>query len=490
MKQFIFLILVVVGVNSCFSNNPDKMLDKFVEVYNSNSEIELGRFIKEHFVDGIDVSLETERWIRWYTVYGPLEFHSEVFSEPSRYRAFYKGKITKAWVELTLLVSRENPEKIRRIPLGSGLKPNNFAIVDIENTSQLTEHLDKYFTDLHHHDYFSGTVLVTSKGETLYEVSIGDADKSRNIPNNENTLFNIASITKVFTATAIFQLWEDGKLNLDDPLSKYVKNYPDSIASKISIRQLLTHTSGIGKGKFDDPIYPQEKLALNELLPLTIAPFDLQPGEYPVYSNGAYVLLGAVIESISEKSYYQYIKENIFDRAKMYESDFYSIDDHPSKKAFGYTNATLNDAGEPFFKAGDKHIASTLNGYRGSPAGLSYSSAVELNAFLNSLLDNSLLSPEFTRLFLSSQVETPPENVDSPYRFSFGFSWEISKGKGYSTISKDGGTWGFSSRMTYIPEKEVNIIVLSNYESIAPIVSEYITDLIIDNYLNLNEENE
>ena len=480
MRNIIFLVTLVLSIGAVQGNTLKQELISFVEVYNTNEKELIKSFIEKKFISGIDADLETNRWLWNYKKYGPLQFHTEVNNEDLKYRAYFQGKLTKAWVELTLLTSEKEPGKIRRIPSGySGeLRPARYSVEKIRSLSELTKHLDKYVTILNYYDYFSGSILISSNGKIIYEVHAGEADKSSGKLLDENSMYNIASVTKMFTSLGIMQLVEQRKVNLDHKLNKYVINYPDSISSRVSIRHLLTYTSGIGRGEFDAPIGPQKKRTIDEYLPLTIAPFESHPGKYPSYGNGGHVLLGAVIEVVSRMSYYDYIDKFIFQKADMTKSDFLTMEDDSQDKVRGYTYYRRNEEGK-FYIDNSLHDTGNWNGYRGSPAGGSFHTARDLNKFLEALRQNKLLNKEYTELFFSPQISTS-ELENSKYKTYYGFGWEGYYNGKFDILSKDGGTWGFNSRISIVPEKNINVIVLSNYAGTALIMSDYITDIVLN----------
>lgn len=158
-------------------------------------------------------------------------------------------------------------------------------------------------------DRFSRAVLLSRNGRTLFERAYGLADRSRNVPNNVDTKFNMASVTKVFTAVAILQLAEQGKLSLDATLSQALPDYPNAAARNITIHQLLEHKSGLGD--FFGEKYtsnPSRYQTLRDYVPLFAdKPLLFSPGTKVAYSNAGFIVLGLVIEHLSGISYYDYV---------------------------------------------------------------------------------------------------------------------------------------------------------------------------------------
>ena len=149
---------------------------------------------------------------------------------------------------------------------------------------------------------FNGTVLVMQKGKAMYEKSFGLADREWNVANTNETKYRIGSVTKQFTAACILQLAEQGKLNLDDKLSKYIPDYPKG--DSITTHMLLNHTSGI-KNYTDLPeFWPKAILPLSTDSMIALfknKPLDFSPGTNWNYSNSGYFLLGVIVEKVSGK---------------------------------------------------------------------------------------------------------------------------------------------------------------------------------------------
>ena len=188
------------------------------------------------------------------------------------------------------------------------------------------------------YDYFSGTVLVAKNDSIVYKGAFGYANRDFNIPNTLKTKFNIGSITKTFTALAIMQFVEQGKIDVDDPISKYLPDCPIPEKNKITIHQLLTHTSGLYDYANSEVIFDMlYKRSINEMIPYVYGSGLLfNPGDSVSYSSGGYILLGSVIEKVSGMTYKQYLNEKIFKPAGMKNSDLLFAEDISPNKAEGY----------------------------------------------------------------------------------------------------------------------------------------------------------
>ena len=204
------------------------------------------------------------------------------------------------------------------------------------------------------------------------------------MPNNLETKFNLGSINKAFTRIAIEQLAHEGKLSLDDKLGKFLPDYPNrEAAEKVTVHQLLTMTSGIGDF-FGDRYMAADRSKIRSLadyLPLFAdKPLLFPPGTQNRYSNGGYIVLGLIVEKLSGQSYYDYVKQHIYQPAGMKDSDWYALDEPTPNRAVGYTKE-----GE-----GPRHSNHSTLPARGSSAGGGYSTAPDLLRFANALAAHKL----------------------------------------------------------------------------------------------------
>lgn len=199
------------------------------------------------------------------------------------------------------------------------LYSHNICCDDI--TSKIDEVCGKY-QEL---GIISGVVLLAKDGNTVYEKSFGCADYNNNTLNTKSTHFNIASITKIFTREMIFQLKDEGKLSLNDSLSKYLDIFPEETGDKITVQMLIDMKAGLGDYMIDPGFNkdPARFTSVSELLDLIKnEPLLYEPGTSEQYSNSGYVVLGGIIEKITGKSYKENLQERIFIPAQMSSTYF------------------------------------------------------------------------------------------------------------------------------------------------------------------------
>lgn len=213
--------------------------------------------------------------------------------------------------------------KLRSVLLFCVLSPFLLFFVPSALGQTLSSQLDDLFTSGQYP--VNGNVLVAEKGKPVYKRSFGSADAGKHLLNDEYTRFQLASVTKIFTSTAVLQLRDAGKLGLDDPFVKYFPEFP---YPRMTIRQLLSHTSGLPDFQiFEDPVEkdPARVFSNEDIIPALRAwkkPLPFQPGDGWSYSNPGYCLLASLVEKLSGVQFEAYVRRHIFEPAKMSDSYF------------------------------------------------------------------------------------------------------------------------------------------------------------------------
>jgi D-alanyl-D-alanine carboxypeptidase len=222
------------------------------------------------------------------------------------------------FVRITIEVESAAPYRITQMNLLAIPRPPEFAIAPMSESAVLAELRARIEKDAAA-DHFSGTVAIAKYGRIAFSAAYGLADRENKIANKLDTRFRIGSMNKMFTAAAILQLVQDGKIALTDPLGKYLTGYPNKdVASKVTIHHLLTHTGGTG-----DIFGPQftahrlELRTLNDYVKLYgERGLKFEPGSRWEYSNYGFLLLGVVIEKVTGGSYYDYVRDRVFNSSR------------------------------------------------------------------------------------------------------------------------------------------------------------------------------
>lgn len=323
-----------------------------------------------------------------------------------------------------------------------------------------------YLESLAAEDQFSGAVLVARNEETLLEVAHGMADRSMNLPNQIDTRFNLGSMNKMFTAVAILQLVEDGKLSLEDTIADVLPDYPNQqVASMVTIHQLLTHTAGMGDcfmGEFFST--PAEQLkSVAGYLPLFVdKPLQFEPGTQYAYSNEGYMVLGLIIEKISGKSYFDYVRENIYTPGGMINTEAFELDAGVPGLAIGYT--TQDAEGNETGSLADN---TALMPVKGTPAGGGYSTLGDLLKFREALLNYEFLNPETTQNLLKGK-----EEIRKNVAYAYGFLEKNIAGQ--RVVGHGGNAPGVCDLMDMYLDQGYTLIVLSNSDEGCLRVREYL----------------
>jgi D-alanyl-D-alanine carboxypeptidase len=308
---------------------------------------------------------------------------------------------------------------------------------------------------------FSGALLVAKDDHVLFSHAYGLADRKRGIANTIRTRFRIGSMNKMFTAVAILQLVQAGKVELTAPLGRYLTDYPNRDVAKVTIHQLLTHTGGTGD--IFGPDFDQHRTELRTLADYVRLygkrGLEFQPGSRWSYSNYGFILLGRVIEKVTRQSYYDYVQQHIYEPAGMTRSGSLPEDQAVPERSTGYTKPPGTTAWLP--------NTDTLP-YRGTSAGGGYSTVEDLARFAQALLSHKLLSPDSTKLLITGKVNA------GPARYAYGFE-DARDANGNGWVGHGGGAPGMNGDLRIYPKSGYVIAVLANLDPpAAQRISEYL----------------
>jgi CubicO group peptidase (beta-lactamase class C family) len=306
-----------------------------------------------------------------------------------------------------------------------------------------------------------GSILVAQGNHVIIAKGYGKSDMKKNIPNTPNTKFHIGSVTKQFTAMAILMLQNNGKLNVQDPVCKYVPKCPEDW-QPITIYNLLTHTSGIPdylntkSAKTILKIMSQSMTPTQLLALFKNKPLDFKPGAKFSYSNSGYVVLGYIIGRVSGKSFGQFLQQHIFGPLGMKDSGFGNIDSTAKNHAEGYRYA------DKYISAPHVDFASALGD------GGIYSTVRDLYTWDRALAGGKLIPSSLQRKMFTKQVLVNGElaKIDGAQdSVHYGFGWFIKKEFGHKEYAHEGGIPGFTSLNSWFPGQDVYVIVLDNMSS-------------------------
>lgn len=311
----------------------------------------------------------------------------------------------------------------------------------------LTTDIDALISETYPKDGPGISLLIAKNGKTIYKNQGGLANIELQVPINGNSVFEIGSITKQFTSVSILMLEEQGKLSLNDDITKYIPDYPTK-GQKITIHHLLNHTSGI-KSYTGMPSF--RKLDRTDMTPTELIdvfrnePMDFNPGESYRYNNSGYILLGHIIEVITKSSYADFIQKNIFTPLGMNASYYGSMKKIIPNRASGYTP---NEEGV----VNANYLSLTLP----YAAGSIMSTVDDLLLWQNAIRTHKLITKE------SFEKATNGSVLNNGEKIAYGYGWRTNNFVGSRTIEHSGGIYGFTANEIYFPKEDIYVIGLTN----------------------------
>jgi len=307
---------------------------------------------------------------------------------------------------------------------------------------ELNQKIDEVMVEFIKFDQFSGSILLAKEGKVLYAKAFGEADKDHHVKTTLKTKYNIGSIGKTFTGISILQLEEKGKLNVTDPVSKHLDDFP--YGDKITIHHLLTHTSGIFN-YFAHPEFRTKMYGIRNVAEALTLIYDQDllfetPGERFSYSNSGIVILGAIIEKVTGLNYSDYIEENILKPAGMNDTNINFLEQIVENRAVGYQKSPTGRIVRNIFMVppanADGGIESTVEDF------LKYDQA---------LYDDILLSEE------------SKQKMFTVYKNNYGYCMRIDQRHGNKIVGHSGGAPGVSADFVRFINDKYVLIVFSNY---------------------------
>ncbi len=312
--------------------------------------------------------------------------------------------------------------------------------------------IDEFIAAAHGNKLINGVVLVAEKGEVVYSKAIGLANMEWQIPHTLDSKFEIASVSKQFTCTLVLQLAEEGKIDIDGVINDYLPDYPDKQGSKITIRHLMTHSSGIPNFSNFENWYsdlwikeyePQEFIKIFNTLDL-----QFEPGSRFRYSNSGYYLLGLIVEKVAGKPFNQVVKERILVPLGMNNSGCIDI------------NTIVPMMSSPYEYWQGRHTRSdydSISHYKGTA--FIYTTAMDMFIWHQAQIQNKLIAKETTDEMMSRQI-----GITSLVGYGFGLAvgqLDIDD-KSVRYVGHEGAVPGFHTIYSWFPETDVFILLINN----------------------------
>jgi CubicO group peptidase (beta-lactamase class C family) len=367
---------------------------------------------------------------------------------------------------MVLVLDKQEPGKLADFMIMPGARSELLPPFPLPKTklsdAELIKEIERRVERLTSLDELSGVVLVAKGDRPFFHKAYGFANQDFQVPNRLDTKFHLGSMGKMFTSVAIAQLVASGKLDFGDKLEKVLPDYPSrEVASKITIEQLLMHRAGLGD-IFKPAFYEHREryrsprdyfqLFANE-------PLRFEPGSRWSYSNAGYVVLGAVIEKLSGKSYFDYVRENIFEPAGMKDTGAYELTQVTPNRAVGY----LRDAAEDPLGLEPRRSNLLFVPFKGVSCGGGYSTALDLLRFASWLKSYKFLSREMTEKIVAGKSEY--RSPFGPAKYGYGFVTETFGGKEVRGHGGGGANSGIDSELAIFWDGSYTVIVLGNYDA-------------------------
>ncbi|TDC71248.1 serine hydrolase domain-containing protein [Streptomyces hainanensis] len=317
---------------------------------------------------------------------------------------------------------------------------------------------------------FSGSVLLTHRGRQVLARSHGMADRERSLPNGPDTLYSLASVTKLFTAVAVAQLAQRGEVGYQATVGTYLDGFPAEVADRVTVHHLLTHTSGLGD-TFRMPGFAEESATWDSVEEV-MAGFGryvrtdrpaFAPGAGFAYSNTGFHVLGEIVAAVAGRPYHDHVREHVFRAAGMTGSDFYTRTQWRDDRRIAHPYAVTETGGR------EDVLEQRL--FVGTPAGDAFANCAGLDRFARALTGGELLDPTFVGITLGGKVppagpQRPPGDGDRPRRTMFqAYGPMATLEAGQWTIGHNGGSRGIATSVEVFPDTDWVAVVLANYDT-------------------------
>jgi CubicO group peptidase (beta-lactamase class C family) len=378
-----------------------------------------------------------------------------------------KSRLTGSWHGISLTFDGTPEEHITGIGIQPARPPKGLAALPPLTVEQARAELGAFLDRLAEVEAFSGTALLARRGEVVFEGARGVADRNHDVPMRLDSKLNLGSMNKMFTAVVIGQLVDEGKLSFQDPVSKFLggMGWTKADLGKVRVEHLLSHTSGLGSyfGDVYQRTARQRLRRVDDYKPLVAEEtLAFEPGSKWQYSNTGMLLAGAVIEAVTGRDFFDVVRERVYAKAGMPNSDCYDIDLVVPNLATGYSRERT--------PSGTRWRANTFEHViRGGPAGGGYSTARDLLAFAEAMREGRLVSPATAeRLWTAKPALQSPE-----YGFGFGVGQDaLGRSAGHS-----GGFPGISSVLDIYLDTGWTVVVLSNVDGGMPSVAQKLREV-------------
>ncbi|WP_298427022.1 serine hydrolase domain-containing protein [uncultured Kordia sp.] len=332
------------------------------------------------------------------------------------------------------------------------------SIPAVQFAQNMENTIDQIVNDQYKNFEAGISVLVAKDGNVLYRKAFGKSNLELNVDMVSENVFEIGSITKQFTSVGILMLLEEGKLSLDDEITKFIPDYPTK-GNTITVHHLLTHTSGI---KSYTSIPALRDFAKKDLSPTELIdafknePMDFKPSDEYRYNNSGYVILGYIIEKLSGMAYEDFIQKRIFDKLNMNNSYYGSKSKIIKNRASGYQEREKGFVNADYISMNIPYAAGSI-----------MSTVDDLYTWQKAIRNHVLISKESLAKAFTNYT------LNNGSKINYGYGWSHDSINDTPVIEHGGGIFGYTTHGIYVPSKNAYIIVLTNNGSRSPSETAY-----------------
>jgi CubicO group peptidase (beta-lactamase class C family) len=445
-------------------------LADWLRATNTGSEGELRHFYETRYSRAVNGPGDVDARVRFVMRLRADEGvrHLRKIEQSTAYEiaAVLEAEATGTWWRVKMKLDPAQPHLVVDSQSDAIMRPDGFAEHGALDDVALAAHLAAFVDHLVKSDRFSGAIAVSRGGHLVYQRAAGIASIAWNAPMRVDTKMNLGSMNKMFTSVAIAQLVAQGKMAYTDTLAKLVPDYPNQdVAKRITIHQLLTHSSGLGDYFTDvyEGMAKNKLRAVRDYFPLFAdKPLLFEPGARFSYSNAGFMVLGAVVEKVSGQDYFSYVRDHIYAPAGMKDTDAYEMDHDTPNLAIGYTHG---DGDPPGVWTNNLY----LHVVKGGPAGGGFSTVGDLLRFASALEHGTILDRTSVERITHKQI-TVEEGA-------YGYGFDVESVRGHPSYGHNGGFDGINGSLTVIPDMQLAVAVLANRD---PPTAERVATMALD----------
>lgn len=454
LKSMLAVVTTVLALSLATSAQvPDtpagRQFAAWLDAFNSGDRAALLKFLQENQPARAS---DIDQDMRFREQTGGFDFKKAEDSTPERFTCLVQERQSDQFARLAIEVEAAAPHHIVRMELRGIARPAGFPAPRMSQGDAIAALRAKLGKDAAA-DQFAGAVLIAKEGKPVFTAAYGLSDREKKTANEPGTQFRMGSMNKMFTAVAVLQLVQAGKIKLNDPVGTYLTDYPNKdVASKVTIHHLLTHTGGTGD--FFGPEFDAHRLELRTLQDYVglygKRGLKFEPGSRWEYSNYGFLLLGVIVAKVSGQDYYDYVQDHIFKPAGMTSTASLPENAAVRGRSVGYMKS----------ESGDKWMPNTDTlPWRGTSAGGGYTTVEDMLRFANALQGHKLLDARHTDLLTTGKTDLPG---GSGNKYAYGF-FDRSIG-GVRCFGHGGGAPGMNGELEICPSSATVIAVFANLD--------------------------